>query len=113
VVLPLSIPSPSGPWQALQLGQWLNSLGLAWVSPNLTIRTYAICILVGIVAATILTNRRLKARGAEPGLVLDIALWAVPFGIVGARIFHVVTHPPRRCCTSSTSGRAASPSSVP
>ncbi|MES2092699.1 MAG: prolipoprotein diacylglyceryl transferase [Actinomycetota bacterium] len=71
----------------------MNSIGLSFVSPNLSIRTYAIAILVGIVAATILTNERLKARGAESGVVLDIALWAVPFGIVGARIFHVVTHP--------------------
>jgi len=93
VVLPLSIPSPSEPWQAIHLGEWLNSLGLSFISPNLSIRTYAICILVGIVAATILTNQRLKARGAESGVVLDVALWAVPFGIIGARIFHVVTRP--------------------
>lgn len=93
MVLPLSIPSPSEPWQSLHLGEWLNSLGLSFVSPNLSIRTYAICILVGIVAATVLTNERLKARGAESGVVLDIALWAVPLGIIGARIFHVITHP--------------------
>jgi prolipoprotein diacylglyceryl transferase len=93
VVIPLSIPSPSEAWQAIHLGEWLNSLGLTFVSPNLNIRTYAICILVGIIAATILTNERLKARGAESGVVLDIALWAVPLGIIGARIFHVVTHP--------------------
>jgi prolipoprotein diacylglyceryl transferase len=93
VILPLSIPSPSAPWQAIRLGEWLNGIGVSFVSPNLSIRTYAIAILVGIVAATILTNERLKARGAESGVVLDIALWAVPFGIIGARIFHVVTHP--------------------
>jgi len=93
VVLPLSIPSPSEAWQAIHLGEWLNSLGLTFISPNLSIRTYAICILLGIIAATVLTNERLKARGAESGVVLDIALWAVPLGIIGARIFHVVTHP--------------------
>lgn len=93
MVLPLSIPSPSEAWQAIHLGEWLNSLGLTFISPNLSIRTYAICILVGIIAATVLTNERLKARGAESGVVLDIALWAVPLGIIGARIFHVVTHP--------------------
>jgi prolipoprotein diacylglyceryl transferase len=37
-------------------------------------------------------NRRLVQRGAESGLVIDIAIWAVPFGIVGGRIFHVLTH---------------------
>ncbi len=93
MVVPLSIPSPSGSWQAIPVGEWLNSIGLAFVSPNLTLRTYAICILIGIVAATLLTNRRLKARGAEPGVVLDVALWAVPLGIIGARIFHVLSHP--------------------
>jgi len=40
-----------------------------------------------------MTSRRLTKRGGEPGVVLDIILWAVPLGIVGARIFHVLTHP--------------------
>nr|WP_308468902.1 prolipoprotein diacylglyceryl transferase [Glaciibacter superstes] len=57
------------------------------------IRTYALCILVGIIAATIWTSRRLTKRGAEPGIVLDIILWAVPLGIIGARAYHVFTHP--------------------
>ncbi|MET0885392.1 MAG: prolipoprotein diacylglyceryl transferase, partial [Mycetocola sp.] len=74
----LSIPSPDV--SSIQLG-------------NFTIHFYAICILVGIVAAAFLTNARLTKRGAEPGIVLDIILWAVPLGIIGARIFHVLTHP--------------------
>jgi prolipoprotein diacylglyceryl transferase len=52
-----------------------------------------VCILIGIVAAGLLTNHRLTRRGAEPGVVLDIIIWAVPLGIVGARVFHVLTHP--------------------
>ncbi|WP_156998152.1 prolipoprotein diacylglyceryl transferase [Agromyces terreus] len=59
----------------------------------LTIHTYALCILVGILLAVIVTSRRLTKRGAEPGIVLDIALWAVPLGIIGARFYHVFTHP--------------------
>ncbi|WEO75665.1 prolipoprotein diacylglyceryl transferase [Cryobacterium sp. SO2] len=74
----LSIPSPE--WSYFDLGIF-------------RIHAYAICILVGIFAATALTSRRLTKRGAEPGVVLDIILWAVPLGIVGARIFHVLTHP--------------------
>ncbi|MBG6238068.1 prolipoprotein diacylglyceryl transferase [Mycetocola sp. CAN_C7] len=74
----LSIPSPD--ISSIQLG-------------NFTIHFYALCILAGIIAAAFLTNHRLTKRGAEPGIVLDIILWAVPFGIVGARIFHVLTHP--------------------
>jgi prolipoprotein diacylglyceryl transferase len=78
VSLHLSIPSPE--WSYFDLGIF-------------RIHAYAICILVGIFAATALTSRRLTKRGGEPGVVLDIILWAVPLGIVGARIFHVLTHP--------------------
>lgn len=53
---------------------------------------YALCIIAGIVVAVLLTNHRLTKRGAEPWVVIDIALLAVPLAIVGARIFHVLTH---------------------
>ncbi|MFT4051780.1 MAG: prolipoprotein diacylglyceryl transferase [Microbacterium sp.] len=53
---------------------------------------YALCILTGIVIAALITNRRLTRRGAEPWVVIDIAIIAVPLAIVGARIFHVLTH---------------------
>ena len=56
------------------------------------IHFYALFILVGIVLATVIGNARLTKRGAENGLIIDIAFWAVPFGIVGGRIFHVLTH---------------------
>jgi prolipoprotein diacylglyceryl transferase len=56
------------------------------------IHFYALFILAGIVVATIVTAGRMKARGMEAGLAIDIAIWAVPFGIVGGRIFHVFTH---------------------
>ena len=58
----------------------------------LTIHTYALCLLAGLVAAAWITDRRLRARGAAPGIAIDIAMWAVPIGIVGARIYHVLTH---------------------
>jgi prolipoprotein diacylglyceryl transferase len=57
------------------------------------IRYYALCIIAGIIAATILTNHRLTKRGAEKWVVIDIAILAVPLAIIGARIFHVLTHP--------------------
>jgi prolipoprotein diacylglyceryl transferase len=93
VFAPLSIPSPDYEWQVFNLGQWLRDIGLTGFGFDLNIHAYAICILLGIVAATLLTNHRLTRRGAEPGVVLDIIIWAVPLGIVGARIFHVLTHP--------------------
>ncbi len=77
MTLPLSIPSPD--ISSFQLGPF-------------TIHFYALCILIGIIAAAVIANRRLTKRGAEPGIVIDLLLWAVPFGIVGARIFHVLTH---------------------
>ncbi|WP_426183191.1 prolipoprotein diacylglyceryl transferase [Microbacterium sp. TWP3-1-2b2] len=59
----------------------------------LRIHFYALCIIAGIIAATLLTNHRLTKRGAEPWIVIDIAILAVPLAIIGARIFHVLTHP--------------------
>ncbi|MGX9347684.1 prolipoprotein diacylglyceryl transferase [Microbacterium sp. KNMS] len=58
----------------------------------LRIHYYALCIITGIVVATLITNRRLTRRGAEPWVVIDIALLAVPLAIVGARAYHVLTH---------------------
>ncbi|WNM26054.1 prolipoprotein diacylglyceryl transferase [Demequina capsici] len=54
---------------------------------------YAICILVGIFVALWLTGRRWKARGGEPDIVESIAFWAIPFGIVGGRLYHVISTP--------------------
>lgn len=59
----------------------------------LRIHIYALCILAGIGLATWITDARLVKRGAERGVVLDIILWAVPLGIIGARFYHVFTHP--------------------
>ncbi|KGA18575.1 diacylglyceryl transferase [freshwater metagenome] len=59
----------------------------------LRIHFYALFILAGIILALVLTESRLRARGAESGIALDISLWAIPLGILGGRFFHVVTHP--------------------
>jgi prolipoprotein diacylglyceryl transferase len=64
-----------------------------WFVGPVPIRAYAICIILAIVAAVVITERRLRARGGPAGMVTDIAVWAVPFGIVGARIYHVLTSP--------------------
>lgn len=54
---------------------------------------YALCILAGIIAAVLIADFRLKRRGVESGKALDIAMWTVPIAIIGARLFHVLTHP--------------------
>ena len=71
-----SIPSP-------ETGVW--NLG------PIPIRAYAFLIIIGIVVAVWLGNKRYVARGGTPGVILDIAIWAVPFGIIGGRIYHVLS----------------------
>lgn len=48
-------------------------------------------IIVGIIAALVLGDRRWVARGGQQGVIYDIALWAVPFGLIGGRLYHVMT----------------------
>ena len=62
-----------------------------WHLGPIPIRAYALCIILGVVAAIWIGERRWVARGGLPGQVGDIALWAVPFGIVGGRLYHVAT----------------------
>ena len=64
-----------------------------WELGPLPIRAYALCIIAGIVAAAMIGERRWVARGGAPGVVMDIAVWAVPFGIIGGRIYHVISSP--------------------
>jgi prolipoprotein diacylglyceryl transferase len=75
-LLPFSIPSP---------GQAVWHLG------PVPIRGYALSIIVGIVAAIWIGEKRWVARGGRPGEVMDVSVWAVPFGVIGGRIYHVIT----------------------
>ena len=52
-------------------------------------RAYALCIIAGIVIAVLWGEKRFVARGGEPGTVMDVAVFAVPFGLVGGRLYHV------------------------
>src|SRR5450432_1495478 len=73
---PAYIPSPSnGVWH---LGPF-------------PIRGYALCIIVGIFAAALLADHRYRARGGAIGVINEVATWAVPFGLVGGRLYHVLT----------------------
>ncbi|PRY50600.1 prolipoprotein diacylglyceryl transferase [Geodermatophilus tzadiensis] len=64
-----------------------------WELGPFPVRAYALCIIAGIVAACWIAEKRWVARGGRPGEVLDIAVWAVPFGILGGRLYHVVSTP--------------------
>ena len=72
----LSIPSPSqGTWE---------------IGP-VPLRAYALCIIAGIILAVWIGERRWVARGGTAGEISDLAVWGVPFGLVGARLYHVMT----------------------
>jgi prolipoprotein diacylglyceryl transferase len=62
-----------------------------WHLGFVPIRAYALMIIIGIVVAVWLGERRWAAKGGTPGVVIDVAVWAVPFGLVGGRLYHVVT----------------------
>jgi prolipoprotein diacylglyceryl transferase len=64
-----------------------------WHLGPVPLRAYAFCILIGIVVAVFVAERRWRARGGEPGIALDVATYAVPLGVVGGRIYHVITTP--------------------
>ncbi|WP_199907494.1 prolipoprotein diacylglyceryl transferase [Nocardioides terrigena] len=75
-ILVHSIPSPSQ-------GTW-------YLGP-LPIRGYALSIILGIVAAIWIGERRWQARGGRAGDIGDLAIWGVPFGLIGGRLYHVLT----------------------
>jgi len=62
-----------------------------WHLGPIPIRAYALFIIAGIIAALLIGDRRWEARGGERGVIYDIALWAVPFGLVGGRLYHLAT----------------------
>ena len=76
--MPAGIPSPSS-------GVW-------YIGP-IPVRAYALCILTGVFVAVWWSDRRYRARGGRPEVVLDVAIVAVPAGIVGARLYHVLSSP--------------------
>jgi prolipoprotein diacylglyceryl transferase len=66
------------------------SSGVIYLGP-IPLRGYAFCIIIGVFVAVWLGGRRWAARGGQAGTVADIAVWAVPFGLVGGRLYHVIT----------------------
>jgi prolipoprotein diacylglyceryl transferase len=67
------------------------SEGVVHLGP-VPLRGYALCIILGVVIAVYVGDRRFQARGGPKGAMADIATWAVPFGLVGARLYHLATN---------------------
>ena len=63
-----------------------------WYLGPIPLRAYAICIITGALIAIWLGEKRYQAKGGQAGAVSDAAIWALPFGIVGGRFYHVITH---------------------
>lgn len=71
-----SIPSPSS--NVIELGP-------------ISLRAYGLMIALGVIAAALVSQKRWAARGGDPDDITTIAMWAVPAGLIGARIYHVFT----------------------
>lgn len=74
--IPASIPSP--PINGFHVGP-------------LFFHFYGLCYVVGIAAAIILTRRLWRAEGGDPDLIYAVAIWGVPAGILGGRLYHDIT----------------------
>jgi prolipoprotein diacylglyceryl transferase len=64
-----------------------------WHLGPIPLRAYALCIVLGIVVCAYITEKRMRSRGGPELAILDIVVWAVPSGIIGARIYHLITSP--------------------
>ena len=76
-MIPLAIPSPSSPF-IFRVGA-------------LQPRWYGLLLACGVLLAGWMTRREFRRRGIDPDLAYSIAVWTVPFGLVGARLYHVIT----------------------
>ncbi|MBR6459449.1 MAG: prolipoprotein diacylglyceryl transferase [Actinomycetaceae bacterium] len=74
--LTMSIPSP--PVSVWHIGPF-------------PVRAYALAIICGIILAWYILSRRYRTKGGDADVCIDIAVWAVVFGIIGARLYHVAT----------------------
>ncbi|HKZ26672.1 MAG TPA: prolipoprotein diacylglyceryl transferase [Rubrobacteraceae bacterium] len=75
--LALTLPSPPSP-VIFEVGPF-------------ALRYYGLCIAIGVAVATWLTVRELARKGYDGALALDALFFVVPLGLIGARIYHVIT----------------------
>ena len=62
-----------------------------WHLGPIPVRAYALCIVLGVIVAVWVANRRYRRAGGRAGVIIDVATWAVPLGLIGARAYSVLT----------------------
>lgn len=72
------------------LGLEFNINRVAFTIFGKDIYWYALCILTGYLLAIIFVSKTCKKRGVDPDHVLDISIWGLVFGIIGARIYYCI-----------------------
>ena len=81
--------TPKPPWNP-PLASIPSPARAAWRLGPLSIRAYALCVTLGIIVAVIVASRRYRRSGGRPAIMLDVAAWAVPFGLAGAAVHAVL-----------------------
>ena len=71
-----------------------------WHLGPIPIRAYAMCIILGILVAMWMTLRRYTPRGGNPDVVWDAAIVVIPAGIIGGRLYHVMTDYDKYFCST-------------
>src|SRR2546429_2280395 len=65
-----------------------------WHLGPLSVRAYALCVIAGILVAVAVASHRYRRTGAQtaarPGVILDVAAWAIPFGLAGALVHAIL-----------------------
>jgi phosphatidylglycerol:prolipoprotein diacylglycerol transferase len=67
---------------------------IPFLNQSFHIYFYGILIMIGVIAAAFLAQAESKRRGLNPDVIWDVLFWVVVAGIVGARIWHILTPPP-------------------
>ena len=57
----------------------------------LEFKWYGILVVGGAIVGAFIAAREAARRGEDPDRVWDILLWVLPAGLIGARLYHVVS----------------------
>lgn len=69
-----------------------------WMLAGIPIRAYALCIITGFIIAVWIGSKRYVKRGGNPDVVIDAAIVAMISGVIGGRLYHVITDHQKYFC---------------